>query len=151
MNMSLTIPGLKDLQKQFDKAGQEMPRELQQAMANSVSLVKREAQVKVPKKTRALYQSILGEVKNTPLEGHITVNQPYGKYVEFGTKPHTIMPVAKKALANQKMGIIFGKIVRHPGTRAQPFLSPALDENSVRVMSYFRDATAYVISKIRGD
>lgn len=50
----------------------------------------------------------------------------YGSYVELGTKPHIIKIKTKKVLYNNRTGQFFGKIVHHPGTRAQPHLRPAL-------------------------
>ena len=50
----------------------------------------------------------------------------YGIDVEFGTDPHLIIAKNKKVLANKKKGLIFGKIVHHPGTASQPFMRPAL-------------------------
>jgi len=52
----------------------------------------------------------------------------YGIDVEFGTDPHVIIVKNKKVLANKKKGLIFGKIVNHPGTTAQPFMRPSLDQ-----------------------
>ncbi|KKL10653.1 hypothetical protein LCGC14_2553680 [marine sediment metagenome] len=47
----------------------------------------------------------------------------HGFYVEFGTPPHIIKPKTKKALAFQSGGeTIIVKEVKHPGTRAQPFI-----------------------------
>lgn len=59
----------------------------------------------------------------------IYVGVEYGADVEFGTSPHVIKPVNRKAL-KFKVGnkIIFSKKVQHPGTEAQPFLRPALDQ-----------------------
>ena len=50
----------------------------------------------------------------------------YGVDLEYGTDPHVIKVKNKKVLANKKKGLIFGKIVNHPGTTAQPFMRPAL-------------------------
>lgn len=52
----------------------------------------------------------------------------YALDVEFGTSPYVIEVKNKKVLANKKDGIIFGKKVNHPGTKAQPFLRPAMIE-----------------------
>ncbi len=46
----------------------------------------------------------------------------YAPYVEFGTRPHVIEAVNKKVLANTRTGQIFGPVVHHPGTKANPFL-----------------------------
>lgn len=53
----------------------------------------------------------------------------YGIDVEFGTVPHVIRAKTGKAL-KFKIGSkdIFAKSVRHPGTTAQPFFRPALDQ-----------------------
>ena len=46
----------------------------------------------------------------------------YAPYVEFGTAPHIIKPVNARVLANAKTGEIFGTLVHHPGTKANPFM-----------------------------
>ncbi len=47
----------------------------------------------------------------------------YGIYVEFGTPPHLIKPKDKQALKFKAGGKeVFAKIVRHPGTRPNPFI-----------------------------
>jgi hypothetical protein len=51
----------------------------------------------------------------------------YGLGVELGTKPHIIISFGDYPLRD-RYGNVFGQIVRHPGTRAQPFLRPALDQ-----------------------
>lgn len=51
-----------------------------------------------------------------------TAEVKYAKFVHFGTKPYVIKPKNKKALANKKAGIIFGKKVNHPGIKANPYL-----------------------------
>ena len=57
------------------------------------------------------------------------VGAEYGPPVEFGTSPHIIRPRNKKAL-KFKVGnkTIFSKHVMHPGTEAQPFIRPAMDQ-----------------------
>ena len=47
----------------------------------------------------------------------------YGKYIEFGTRPHIIRPVNGKALKFSIKGeTIFAKQVVHPGTLPNPFI-----------------------------
>jgi len=46
----------------------------------------------------------------------------YAPYVEFGTAPHLITAKNARVLANTKTGQIFGPVVHHPGTKANPFL-----------------------------
>jgi len=52
-------------------------------------------------------------------------NAEYAPYLEFGTRPHIIKPVRRKALRfiiNRK--IVFAKKVHHPGTKPSPFFFP---------------------------
>ena len=53
----------------------------------------------------------------------------YAPMVNDGTRPHLIRPKNAKAL-RFKMGgrTVFAKVVKHPGTRARPFLDRALRE-----------------------
>lgn len=53
----------------------------------------------------------------------------YAAAVELGSGPHIITAKTKKVLANVETGQVFGRTVRHPGTRAQPYLRPALYRN----------------------
>jgi hypothetical protein len=49
---------------------------------------------------------------------------PYAVFVHEGTRPHIIRVRSAKVLTD---GVrFFGPQVRHPGTRAQPFLTQAL-------------------------
>lgn len=49
--------------------------------------------------------------------------------VNDGTRPHLIRPKNAKALRFRVDGkVVYAKVVRHPGTRARPFLDRALRE-----------------------
>ena len=52
----------------------------------------------------------------------------YGLYVEVGTRPHIIRSTGPWPLRNRRTGQVFGPVVHHPGTTAQPYLRPALDD-----------------------
>jgi len=79
-----------------------------------------------------LKQSITKQVKKD--NATIGTNVFYAPYVEFGTRPHTITAKGK-GLTNGKNW--FGKTVQHPGTKAQPFLLPALVKNRKRIIAIF--------------
>lgn len=61
------------------------------------------------------------------LHADVGTDVDYAVYVEFGTKPHTIRSRGPWPLRNPRTGQTFGRVVHHPGTRAQPFLRSALD------------------------
>lgn len=48
----------------------------------------------------------------------------YARFVEYGTKPHTITAANRGALS---IGGLFFQSVDHPGARARPFMRPAMD------------------------
>lgn len=66
---------------------------------------------------------------------------PYAKFVHYGTKPHIIKVKKAKALANKKSGVVFGKKVNHPGTKANPYLKNAF-ENYIRSEGFTRAKSA---------
>ena len=50
----------------------------------------------------------------------------YAKYVIHGTPPHEIRSHGPWPLRNRATGQVFGPVVHHPGTRAQPFVAEAV-------------------------
>lgn len=58
----------------------------------------------------------------------VGTNVEYASDIEFGTKAHTILPKNKSVLRWYKNGAFyFSKSVRHPGTKAYPFMNPAAE------------------------
>lgn len=68
-----------------------------------------------------------GATKPSGHDGIVTVNKKHALPVEFGTRPHTIAVRNARVLSDGKD--VFGTIVNHPGTQAQPFMRPAGDQN----------------------
>lgn len=105
----------------------------------AVSLVA-ESKRRVPRRTGNLGRSIvIGHVGRT--EAQVKATAGYAAFVELGTRAHDIRPRRAKALrfapsasARRLTGtprkgardIIFAKKVRHPGTKAKPFMAPAI-------------------------
>lgn len=54
--------------------------------------------------------------------------QLLGPLVEHGTGPHIIRSHGPWPLRNRRTGQVFGPVVHHPGTPAQPFVEPAARE-----------------------
>ena len=96
----------------------------------------REQKLLVPRKTSNLGRSIrIGAV--TPRRAETVATAHYAAYVERGTRPHIIRPKNKKVLrwaadgSGRLTGAVraggqarFAKRVRHPGTKAQPYMVP---------------------------
>lgn len=61
------------------------------------------------------------------LQGVIVCDHPAVRYVLDGTRPHLIRPRRAKALRFEVGGrVVYAKLVRHPGTKANDFLGRAL-------------------------
>lgn len=61
------------------------------------------------------------------IRGDVFNNTKYALAVHEGTKPHIIRARKRKALKFDVGGrTVYASSVRHPGTKAQPFLSDAL-------------------------
>jgi hypothetical protein len=63
--------------------------------------------------------------KSGPTSRRIHAHAPYAAFVELGTRAHVIRPNSKKALYWPGARHPVAKVI-HPGTRAQPYLRPAL-------------------------
>ena len=109
----------------------EIKERLELALPRIANRIQTELILSCPVDTGRLRASI--KVKPTS-KGIVIWMVDYGKYVEFGTPPHTIEPKNKKALAfevgrierlsGRKKGkeMVVVKKVRHPGTRPNPFI-----------------------------
>jgi hypothetical protein len=75
---------------------------------------------------------------NTDTSARIIAQADYAKYVEFGTKPHAILPKRRKALKiPTPEGYIFRKKVSHPGSKPYPFFFANLQDRAKRVAIEF--------------
>jgi hypothetical protein len=72
----------------------------------------------------------------------------YAPYVEFGTAPHTIKAVNAKVLANVQTGQIFGTLVHHPGTKANPFMERIVASAQPDIDTLFGQALEKVTTAI---
>lgn len=102
----------------------------QQVLIQSANQILAEMEALVPVDTGKLRTSL--RIKVDPDRVTIGPNEDianYGGYVEFGTKPHTIRPKTPGGVLVFKMNgrTVYTKKVRHPGTKAQPFVRPAFE------------------------
>ncbi len=93
---------------------------------------------RAPWRTGALAQSIVKEVTND--SAVIDVVAPYAPFVVKGTAPHEIRPVRASCLAFEVAGeTVFARLVRHPGTKPDPFLDDAKAEVLSQLPAFFRE------------
>jgi hypothetical protein len=131
-----SLEGADDLRARLKAIGN------QRQMLGTVALAAvYEAKQLVPRRTGNLGRTIrVGRVTNTDAEvlagGRLNVG--YAAAVEFGTRPHIIRPRRARVLAwggartlggrlrRGSRATNFARFVRHPGTRAQPYLVPGI-------------------------
>lgn len=92
-------------------------------------LLQQLAKQQVGKKSRALEYSI----RNTMFYGatgfivRVGSSNPIARLHHDGTKPHTILPKSAKTLRFNSHGkIVYAKVVHHPGTRPNRYLTDNL-------------------------
>lgn len=91
-----------------------------------------------PVKTGYLASTVYKQVSNN--EGIVGVGASYGKFVVEGTVPHEIRAPDGGVLSFMIAGKrIFTPIVRHPGTKPNPFMQKAVDEARSKVYSTFAE------------
>jgi len=132
---------------------------MRKAMFKSTLLIERDARINAPVgegwKIKEGYrvghytggqlrQSITHKIEQTKDDITGTVGSPlkYAKFVEEGTKAHTIKATRARILAFAVGAStkVFTKMVRHPGTKSQRPLRRALNDNKEGIISIIKQA-----------
>jgi len=130
------------------RASIDKPRVMAKVVTNLERLAKRRA----PVKRGTLRRSITHRVEAGGDRGIVGTNLDYAKPVHEGSKPHIIRPKAAKMLRFQTAGgaVVYTKMVRHPGTRPNPFLKNAMQDGRGDTQRYLREAGLKMFSEIAG-
>jgi len=143
--ISIRIEGLDRLKTAFQTAPTLVKSQIQKAIILSVALVNRNAKMEAPVKTGRLRSGILSRL--SPFKGAVESTVAYGIYVHEGTSAHIIRPVSRKALywkgASHPV-----KSVRHPGTRANPFMKKGAEKSEGQVQLSFQKAVNNVVNHL---
>jgi HK97 gp10 family phage protein len=120
-----------------------MSNDVKRAVERTRIDVQNEARRRAPVDTGRLRSSIVSRAEGSGRRvGYVVgTNVNYAAAVEYGTAPHVIKPRFKKALfwPGARHPVAF---VNHPGTKAQPFMRPAIEMTDI----FFRSN----LSRIRG-
>ncbi len=100
----------------------------------------------VPIRTGYLVQNWAFEVGT--LQARWYPKAEYAPYVEFGTAPHIIEAKNARVLANAKTGEVFGRVVHHPGTKANPFMERIIAAAQPDIDNLFGQAMDMITSQI---
>lgn len=122
-------------------------------VADTTRKVLNRARVLTPVRTGTLRASLrmVMMVRRTYVQGRVETSIKYATYVHEGTKAHNIQARRKQYLKFLAAPgeVIFRKMVRHPGTRARPFLRQALYDEAVP--AGFRVSGQYIASSYGSD
>ncbi|MBT0160671.1 hypothetical protein G4O51_11895 [Candidatus Bathyarchaeota archaeon A05DMB-2] len=123
---------------EFDEVASKFSKELKQQLIERLADVAwAEAFYGAPWRTGRLAESIVKDVYEG--EARIQALAPYAMYVVKGTAPHEIRPVNASCLRFETAegDIVFTKLVRHPGTKPNPFMQRAAEEARSQVEQIF--------------
>lgn len=95
-------------------------REVDRAVENVAEDVAADARRYCPIDTGELVASIHAR-GNT-----VWVGTDHWAPTEYGSRPHLIVSHGSWPLRDRATGQVFGRVVHHPGTPAQPFMRPAV-------------------------
>lgn len=146
-NITIKLKNADKIIEAFRQAPMQASKGIQKAVEKTVLTIERDAKKLAPVNKQSgggtLRQSIMSSVNG--MSGSVEVNASYAVPVHEGTRPHTIVAKKARVLANKRTGQMFGKVVNHPGTKAQPFLREAVEQNEEKINNYFSDAIKGII------
>lgn len=138
--VTIQIANIDSVMAMFKIAPLKMTEEIHRAVNKAVILlernIKKEAPVNKRKGGGNLRQSVRGTMTGIA-SGAVEVGASYGAPVNDGSVPHLIRAKNRKVLADRRNGIIFGRVVKHPGTKANPFFDRGVDKSRAEIDKYF--------------
>jgi HK97 gp10 family phage protein len=119
IDLNLNKTGINKLLAKFAKIKNFTKDETDQIFGYTASQISKRAKTDAPYKTGFLKTSI--NYGKNEKNVFVRAEAKYAPYLEYGTKPHIIKAKNKSVLYNVHTNTFFGKEVKHPGTKAQPF------------------------------
>jgi len=118
------------LTEALEAASKQSGTTTQQVLIQASNQILAEMEALVPVKTGKLRRSLSIKVESSKvIIGPNETQAPYAGYVEFGTRPHEILPKKGKYLVFTVGGKkVFATKVNHPGTQPQPYVKPAFEK-----------------------
>jgi len=152
MEISIKIQNLDKLKAAFQKAPVIATREFGRAIERTAFKIEGDAKRNAPVNKQSgggtLRQSISSHMTGKA-SAVIESKAKYSAYVDQGTKPHIIRVKNAKVLANRRTGQIFGKVVRHPGTKATNYFSNSVKAGEKFINNELGQALQNVLNSIR--
>jgi HK97 gp10 family phage protein len=151
MELSIKIVDINALSKAFKKAPvlatQHFSRAIERSAFKIEGDAKRNAPVNKESGGGTLRQSISSRMTG-PSSAVIESRASYSAFVDQGTRPHTIVARNSRVLANKRTGQFFGRVVKHPGTRKQPYFTNAVQGNESFMNNELKVALQNILNAI---
>lgn len=155
------VEGLKELERDMKRADKNLMPVLRKAMVASTAKIKRDAKENVPVFQANLKRSIFDRVTSSltsSIKGIVGVGTgaKYGPFVEFGRRPGKRPPIdpikkwARIKLGNEGAAFAIASKIASKGTKAQPFMLPALKDNVRFIENNFKEAADTIIKILAG-
>lgn len=157
---SMKIEGLSELYDGFEKARADYEPVMQQAMVRATTKIQNDARENI-RKNGTTYQGNLAKNTRrrdpvTARRGVVAVGEEYGGAVEFGRRPGKRPPAAPLErwaavkLGAPGAGFAIAKKIGERGTKAQPFLEPAMRDNANYVLEQFSNGAKELLMTMAG-
>jgi|TARA_R110000787_G_scaffold102984_3_gene209253 hypothetical protein len=149
--------GARDLATNLEGAATLIKGELNKALRKIGKMMVPALKQNTPRAAGKLANSTRFQITGSPADQKLEIRQGartpagdfYGSFVRLGTKPHEIRPVNAKALAfTIGNKLVFAKVVKHPGTKANPYHVDTLKEKQSEIQAVVTDAGINVAAKI---
>ena len=139
--IKVDVNDLNEFSVKILKLSQEAEESVKKVVKNSAFKIQKEAMSNLTKNksvaTGHLRRAVSTDIKGLEATVH-TSNVKYAIMVEKGTKAHLIKPKNKKMLywkgASHPV-----RLVRHPGSRAKPFLEPAFEKEKDQFLEKLKE------------
>ena len=170
ITLDIDFSAIDKLAKGIKEARQILAQEFTRAMRQTIFAIERVAKRRAPVDTGRLRASITPDIRS-PFEGHVGTNVAYAAAVEHGGRPHTIKPRKAKVLRfaiggskgryvtsksgkkywrkGKKGQEVFVMSVRHPGTKAKPFLEPAYRKGITAADKEYKQALTRILTRLK--
>jgi HK97 gp10 family phage protein len=152
MEISIKIVDINALAKAFKKApaiaGPLYARAIERSARKIEADAKRNAPVNKQSGGGTLRQSISSRMQGST-SAVVESRAKYSAYVDQGTRPHTITVRKARVLANKRTRQFFGKVVKHPGTRATKYFTNAVEGNESFMNNELQEALQNILNAIR--
>ena len=137
MPIAVTIQGANELAAALSDRQQVRVTRVK-TLLEATQLLEDEAKKRAPVRSGRLQKSIKGFVYSSGNKAYVRAGAKHAHLVEYGTRPHEIRAGRARKRGRARRALLLpGGVLRasaqHPGSAAQPFLHPALDENLDRV------------------